>query len=194
LSSAIQLHPCVCAGYNADFDDDKWLSIFLSKRAQEEAIELMLPSHNLLKPADGSPITLPNKEMALGIFYLTSIDDTLKKDPMPTFANQEEALLAFSLERIALKEPVNVRIADEVLETSIGRIMFNERLPQEFEFINEAIKASGIKRLITRAIRTISPDRVALLIDSVKTHFYAATILVFLFRYLIMKWWMGKMP
>ncbi|MBI2442280.1 MAG: hypothetical protein HYV40_00035 [Candidatus Levybacteria bacterium] len=72
--SAIQLHPCVCAGYNADFDGDQMaVHIPLSKKAQEEAIKLMMPNHNLLKPADGSPITLPNKEMALGVFYITSM-------------------------------------------------------------------------------------------------------------------------
>jgi DNA-directed RNA polymerase subunit beta' len=149
----------------------------LSKKAQEEAIELMLPSHNLLKPADGSPITLPNKEMALGIFYLTSMDETLKKDPMPVFADTQEAQLAYASEQIGLKEPVQVRINGEIIETSVGRIMFNERLPHELGFINEAIKASGIKRLITRAIRTISPETVANLIDSIKNlGFYASTI------------------
>ena len=78
--SAIQLHPCVCAGYNADFDGDQMaVHIPLSQKAQEEAVNLMMPNHNLLKPADGSPITLPNKEMALGTFYLTSLDESMKK-------------------------------------------------------------------------------------------------------------------
>ncbi|HSA83402.1 MAG TPA: DNA-directed RNA polymerase subunit beta', partial [Patescibacteria group bacterium] len=79
--SAIQLHPCVCAGYNADFDGDQMaVHIPLSQKAQEEAARLMLPSHNLLKPANGDPITLPNKEMALGSYYLTTIDERLRRE------------------------------------------------------------------------------------------------------------------
>src|SRR5579863_5291631 len=78
--SAIQLHPCVCAGYNADFDGDQMaVHIPLSQKAQEEAVELMMPNHNLLKPASGDPITLPNKEMALGTYYLTTIDESTRK-------------------------------------------------------------------------------------------------------------------
>src|SRR3990167_1579425 len=79
--SAITLHPCVCKGYNADFDGDQMaVHIPLSENAQKEAIELMMPRENLLKPADGSPITLPNKEMAVGVFYLTSIDETRSEE------------------------------------------------------------------------------------------------------------------
>src|SRR3990167_1817651 len=90
--SAISLHPCVCAGYNADFDGDQMaVHIPLSENAQKEAIGLMMPSHNLLKPADGSPITLPNKEMALGIFYLTTMDERLRRENDSIFEGKEEA-------------------------------------------------------------------------------------------------------
>src|SRR5476649_1895381 len=90
--STISLHPCVCAGYNADFDGDQMaVHIPLSEKAQEEAINLMMPRHNLLKPADGSPITLPNKEMAVGIFYLTSIDEDLVKEEKQSFMDFNEA-------------------------------------------------------------------------------------------------------
>ncbi|MEK7186546.1 MAG: DNA-directed RNA polymerase subunit beta', partial [Patescibacteria group bacterium] len=96
--AAISLHPCVCAGYNADFDGDQMaVHIPLSTMAKEEAINLMMPRHNLLKPADGSPITLPNKEMAVGVFYLTSIDASLKKENMPVFESPQDAILAHSL-------------------------------------------------------------------------------------------------
>ena len=75
------MHPCVCAGYNADFDGDQMaVHIPLSAKAQEEAIALMMPRQNLLKPADGSPITLPNKEMAVGVFYLTTVDEASRKE------------------------------------------------------------------------------------------------------------------
>lgn len=176
--SAISLHPCVCAGYNADFDGDQMaVHIPLSQKAQEEAINLMLPKHNLLKPADGVPITLPNKEMAVGVFYLTTIDMNLKNEKMATFGNMQEALLAHSSFKVKLREPIQVRVNGEVLETSIGRLIFNERLPKEFGYMNESIKASGIKRIITRAIGTLSADEVADLIDSIKSlGFYGATI------------------
>ena len=78
--SAIALHPCVCAGYNADFDGDQMaVHIPLSQKAQEEAVTLMMPKHNLLQPADGGAITLPNKEMAVGVYYLTAIDDSTRR-------------------------------------------------------------------------------------------------------------------
>jgi DNA-directed RNA polymerase subunit beta' len=176
--AAISIHPCVCAGYNADFDGDQMaVHIPLSQKAQEEAIELMMPRHNLLKPADGSPITLPNKEMAVGVYYLTSIDETLRKDPLPIFANNNEAYLAFSLGGIKAREPMNIKVNDKIVETTLGRIMFNEQLPATIGFINEAVKASGIKRIITTAITSCTHDEVADLIDNVKKlGFYGATI------------------
>ncbi|MBI2033099.1 MAG: DNA-directed RNA polymerase subunit beta' [Candidatus Levybacteria bacterium] len=180
--SAIQLHPCVCAGYNADFDGDQMaVHIPLSKKAQEEAIELMMPSHNLLKPADGSPITLPNKEMALGIYYLTSMDETLRKQSLPIFSNINEAMLAHSIDDIRLREAIMVKVSmkgkSDTVETTVGRLMFNEQLPEEIGFINESIKASGIKRIVTQAIRVCSSEDVAKLIDNIKNlGFFAATV------------------
>src|SRR5260221_1360429 len=180
--SAISLHPCVCAGFNADFDGDQMaVHIPLSKKAQEEAIELMMPRHNLLKPADGTPITLPNKEMALGVFFLTKMDETLAKKEMPTFSSQEEAFLAYSLKKISLREPVMVRITSEnttkILETTIGRLKFNESLLPGMSYMNDAIKASGIKKIITQALKAYSSYEVADLIDRIKSlGFYGATV------------------
>ncbi|MBI4078908.1 MAG: DNA-directed RNA polymerase subunit beta' [Candidatus Levybacteria bacterium] len=180
--AAIQLHPCVCAGYNADFDGDQMaVHIPLSKEAQSEAINLMLPSHNLLKPADGSPITLPNREMAVGVFFLTTIDERLRKDEVSTFKDTGEAMLAYLLNKVALRSPIKVRIDNgekkEIVETTIGRIIFNERLPKSLGFVNEAVKASGINRLVTQALAKCSDSEVATLIDDIKNlGFYAATI------------------
>jgi len=176
--SAIALHPCVCAGYNADFDGDQMaVHIPLSAKAQEEAISLMMPRQNLLKPADGSPITLPNKEMAVGVFYLTSIDEASRKEELPTFVNTNESVLGFSLGKIKLREPINVRVDGKLTETTAGRLLFNERLPKGFGFINEPIKASGIKRLITSAIKKYTSEEVELLIDSIKSlGFYGSTV------------------
>ncbi len=183
--AAIQLHPCVCAGYNADFDGDQMaVHIPLSIKAQEEAVNLMMPSHNLLKPADGSPITLPNKEMALGIFFLTSLDESVRRADaeMFYFENPQSALLAYDLDKIGLREPIKVRIPTkndrEIVETTVGRLKFNELLPDSFNYVNEAVTASGIKKIITKMMRTVASDEeVANLIDRIKNlGFYGATI------------------
>ncbi|OGH04545.1 MAG: DNA-directed RNA polymerase subunit beta' [Candidatus Levybacteria bacterium RBG_16_35_11] len=176
--AAISLHPCVCAGYNADFDGDQMaVHIPLSTKAQEEAIRLMMPQENLLKPADGSPITLPNKEMAVGVFYLTTMDETLRKEEIKSFFDIKEALLAQEFGKVMLREPINIKINDEVIETTIGRLMFNEKLPQHFGFFNVPIKASGIKKIITSAIANSTSEEVARLIDDIKNlGFYGATI------------------
>lgn len=176
--SAIALHPCVCAGYNADFDGDQMaVHIPLSKKAQEEAITLMMPKHNLLKPADGGAITLPNKEMAVGVYYLTSIDEALRKEELPAFKDKQDALLAHNLKAIQLREPIMVRIEDKSEETTAGRILLNEALPASFGFINKSISASGIKTIVTEAIAKRTPDEVEKLIDAIKKlGFYGATV------------------
>ncbi len=182
--SALQLHPCVCAGYNADFDGDQMaVHIPLSKNAQIEAVSLMMPSHNLLKPANGDPITLPNKEMALGIYYMTSLDEASRKstDNEPIFNNINNALLAYDLGKIQLREPIKARVKigghEKVIETSIGRLKFNELLPSDFGFINESINASRIKQVTTKAMKMYPSEQVANLIDRIKDlGFYAATI------------------
>ncbi|HVZ58128.1 MAG TPA: DNA-directed RNA polymerase subunit beta', partial [Patescibacteria group bacterium] len=170
--SAIQLHPCVCTGYNADFDGDQMaVHIPLSQKAQEEAIKLMMPSHNLLKPADGSPITLPNKEMALGVYFLTSVDESLilPAEEQAYFENEIAAIMAFDMGKIRLKQPIQVRIKkndkNELIETTVGRIRFNELLPQAFEYINTSINAAGIKKLVTQAMKLCTSEEVTTLID-----------------------------
>jgi DNA-directed RNA polymerase subunit beta' len=176
--SAIALHPCVCAGYNADFDGDQMaVHIPLSQKAQEEAIKLMMPRENLLKPADGSPITLPNKEMAVGVFYVTTMDESLRKEEVLSFMSQTEAFLAYSLKRINLREPISVRVNGETIETTVGRLLFNEKLPLDFGFINDAVKASGIKKIITAAIKKYTSEEVERIIDSIKSlGFFGSTI------------------
>ncbi len=176
--SAIRIHPCVCAGYNADFDGDQMaIHVPLSSRAQQEAISLMMPEHNLLKPADGSPITLPNKEMALGVFYFTSVDERLRRETLPHFVDETEANFAFSLKKISLREPIMVKIDGQLLETSIGRILFNQKLPQKMRYVNKEVKAATIKELVTKAMVELSEAEVGQLIDSIKeVGFFSATV------------------
>ena len=182
--SAIGLHPCVCSGYNADFDGDQMaVHIPLSSKAQEEAINLMLPSHNLLKPADGSPITLPNKEMAFGVYFLTEMDESLRKseEEMQEYPNTHSAIMAYDLGKIRMKEPIKVKLVEkgkaELVETTVGRILFNEVLLTDMQFINQSVNASSIKKLVTSAMKHHSADEVANLIDNVKHFgFYGATV------------------
>lgn len=183
--SAIRIHPCVCTGYNADFDGDQMaVHIPLSSKAKEEAINLMMPNHNLLKPADGSPITLPSgKDMAVGCFYLTSLRSDNKNEnegvkvEETTFSSKDEAILAFSLKKVIVREKIKVSINGEIIETSIGRILFNEVLPDQFPFINEPVKASTIKRIITQSFTLYDTNVVTKLVDDIKElGFMGATI------------------
>ena len=171
--SAIQLHPCVCAGFNADFDGDQMaVHLPLSKESQYEAAHLMLPTFNLLKPADGSPITVPNKEMVIGCYYYTTVDAKFagkKEEDMPTFADTQEAILAFQTEHVTLREPVRVKINGDVLVTTVGKVLFNEILPEKLRFVNSPVKAATVKTLITQALRQYSKEEVVVLIDAIKS-------------------------
>ena len=178
---AIKLHPTVCAGYNADFDGDA-MGVFLplSKLAINEVKERMLPYYNLLKPADGSPIVLPNKEMALGCYYLTTLDANLLKkedEKLKYFSTEEETINFYQLRKIQLREPVFVSIGAKMLKTSAGRIIFNQVLPAEMQFINQDVKASDLKALIVRAIKLYDEKTVGSLIDKLKDiGFWSATL------------------
>ncbi|MBI4157344.1 DNA-directed RNA polymerase subunit beta', partial [Candidatus Woesebacteria bacterium] len=176
--NAIRVHPAVCAGFNADFDGDQMaVHVPLSKKAIAEAAELMLPVHNLLRPADGSPVSTPaSKEMALGVYYLTS-DDSRIKASETLFADKDEAVFAFQTEHISLRQKISVKIDKKIIETTVGRIMFNEVLPENFEFVNESITSGVIKSLFTQAYTTVSKERMVEMIDAIKSlGFYAGTI------------------
>ncbi|EKE04905.1 MAG: hypothetical protein ACD_19C00429G0065 [uncultured bacterium] len=167
--SAIRLHPAVCSGFNADFDGDQMaVHVPLSTMAIEEAKTLMLPEHNLLRPSDGSPVSTPaSKEMALGVYYLTSIDTKLTLDKT-TFSDKDEAVLAHQNERIELRQPILVRIDGKIIETTVGRIYFNEILPPVFDFVNESCTSSVIKKLFSVAYSKCDSATVVLMIDAVK--------------------------
>ncbi len=167
--SAIRLHPAVCSGFNADFDGDQMaVHVPLSTMAIEEAKNLMLPEHNLLRPSDGSPVSTPaSKEMALGVYYLTSIDTKLTLDKT-IFSDRDEAVLAHQNERIELRQPITVRIDGKIIETTVGRIYFNEILPPVFEFVNESCTSSVIKKLFSVAYAKCDSATVVLMIDAVK--------------------------
>jgi len=181
-SYAIKLHPTVCAGYNADFDGDA-MGVFLplSKASIDEVKERMLPYYNLLKPADGAPIVIPNKEMALGIYYLTTIESqytSLKDEQLQAFTNEDEVLSLYHLSKLELRKPLMVKIENNVQKTTVGRIIFNQTLPQELRFINEEVRAVDIKNIIVEAIKIYNDNvKVGELIDKLKEiGFWAATV------------------
>jgi DNA-directed RNA polymerase subunit beta' len=166
--SAIRIHPCVCAGYNADFDGDQMaVHVPLSKEAIREAREYMMPNSNLLKPADGSPITIPNKEMALGIYYLTSLA-LGQTEPATIYASAAETILAWQARAVTLRQPLKVRLDQKIVVTSVGRILFNEVLPPSLRFINRDVNAGGIKALMRQALKNCSQEEVVKLIDDLK--------------------------
>ncbi len=167
--NAIKIHPCVCAGYNADFDGDQMaVHVPLSNTSINECINLMMPQHNLLKPADGSPITLPNKEMALGCFYLTSVDPRLPTKNDTIFSSGEEAIFSYQTKNIGLRQLVKIRINKAIKETTVGRIIFNETLPETFSFFNENINAAKLKFIIEKALKISNSDAMVKLIDDLK--------------------------
>jgi DNA-directed RNA polymerase subunit beta' len=179
--AAIRIHPCVCAGYNADFDGDQMaVHIPLSGESQHEAIQLMLPTHNLLKPADGSPITVPNKEMVLGCYYLTTVDalkvETAEQD-MPSFSDSADAIFAYQSEKVPLRAPIRLRINGTWMVTTVGKTLFNEILPEGLRYINTPVKAATVKTIITKALTLYSKEEVANLIDAIKNlGFWGATL------------------
>jgi DNA-directed RNA polymerase subunit beta' len=141
---AIKLHPLVCAAFNADFDGDQMaIHVPLSPEAQAEARYLMLSANNLLKPQDGKPVTVPTQDMILGSYYLT-MDVNEDNGPIKYFKDVEEANLAYENKEIKLHEKIKVRVQKEIDEkiivkpiiTTIGRIIFNEGIPQDLGYVD----------------------------------------------------------
>ena len=171
--SAIRLHPVVCAGFNADFDGDQMaVHVPLTKKAKKEALKQMLPQNNLLKPADGHAESIPDKkEMAVGTYYLTSIDSTLTPH-QSTFSSSKEAVNAYERGLIKMRQPITVRLhsqKNELTETTVGRIIFNQILPESWEFINVGLTRKETRKLFQKAIDELEPEEIVELIDSVKT-------------------------
>ena len=174
---AIRLHPCMCAGFNADFDGDQMgVHLPLSEASLREAKTLMLPSHNLLKPSDGNPISIPGQEMAVGCYYITSIqEEDLPKslvegfDGLSIFADKEEVTLAYQSGKIALRELIAVRIENKIIKTTYGRIWFNTIVPKEFGFLNESMAGKkSVSDLVIRTMEQVGRMRAVRLIDDLK--------------------------
>ena len=170
---AIQLHPLVCAAFNADFDGDQMaVHVPLSDKAQEEAATLMAANTNLLKPSAGEPVIDPSQDMVLGVYFLTRAHKGKKGEGM-IFASKEEAMLAYEQEIVDLQAIIKVRLTDadgnrEIVETSVGRVIFNEIVPSELPFVNQTMKKKDMKRLVADALRISGPAKTVKLADDFK--------------------------
>jgi DNA-directed RNA polymerase subunit beta' len=185
--SAIRIHPLVCTAFNADFDGDQMaVHVPLSEAAQQEARELMLSSNNLLSPADGTPIVSPTQDMVLGCFYLTQETTLADGAKRRRFSDETEALLAYDLGQIAIHAPIDVvakvwdekseQLVEQRIETTIGRVKFNEILPDRLRFVNRSLARADLRELISRSFQLLGKVETALLADGIKrVGFEAAT-------------------
>lgn len=136
---AIQLHPLACTAFNADFDGDQMaVHLPLGNEAIAEAQLLMLSSHNILNPANGAPITVPSQDMVLGLYYMTKERIGAQGEGL-TFYSPEEAKIAYNEKKVSLHAVVKVRIEGELIQTTIGRILVNEYVPEEVGFVNTVL-------------------------------------------------------
>ncbi len=165
---AIQLHPLACAGFNADFDGDQMaVHLPLSNEAILEAQLLMLGSHNILDPANGNPITVPSQDMILGLYYITKPRTGVKGEGL-IFYSAEECFIALNEGRVDIHANVKVRIDGQLIETTPGRVMVNQFVPQEVGFQNVTLKKGAVKGIISKVIKTCGVARTAQFLDDIK--------------------------
>ncbi|AZR74711.1 DNA-directed RNA polymerase subunit beta' [Anoxybacter fermentans] len=166
---AIKIHPLVCTAYNADFDGDQMaVHVPLSAEAQAEARLLMLSTYNLLSPADGRAIVVPTQDMILGCYYLTKERDGAKGEGK-VFVSPDEAILAYETGKAELHAKVKVRYYDgKIIDTTIGRIIFNDILPDKLRFRNYPIDKKALGRLVSESYRLYGNSKTAELLDKIK--------------------------
>ncbi len=181
--SAIQLHPLVCTAFNADFDGDQMaVHVPLSDKAVQEARRLMLASKNLLKPADGEPIIGPSKDMVLGVFYMTMLHVKAHKGDGRAFADIDEVEMAYQLDQVDIHTEIKVRVQTwyddkhnrlpepetRLLDTTVGRVLFNRVLPDKVQFINRQLEKGGVKDLIAEVYELYGQDVTTEAADEIK--------------------------
>lgn len=165
---AIQIHPLVCAAFNADFDGDQMaVHVPLSKPAQNEARDIILSSQNLLKPSAGEPIIVPTQDMVLGCYYLTVLQKGLTGEGS-AFSSINEAIIANQLDYIHLQAIIKVKIDDEIIETSIGRLIFNQLLPKDLGFYNQTMDKKSLKNIFNDCFTICGKEATAEIADKIK--------------------------
>ena len=188
---ALQIHPLVCTAFNADFDGDQMaVHVPLTDEAVWEAEHLMLASRNLLKPATGDPIVAPSQDIVWGTFYMTSLEET-PADKIKYFTDQEEAKLAYQIEAIGLRQIIKVRLnaygLEGLTETTVGRILFNELLPEKLRFVNKVVGKNEVKNLVRDHLMHYTTDETVNFLDNLKNN---------AFRYITksgLSWGMGDL-
>ena len=190
---ALKLHPLVCTAYNADFDGDQMaVHVPLSAEAQAEARFLMLAAGNLLKPSDGRPVAVPSQDMILGSYYLT-LDKNGEPGEGKIFRNEDEALMAYDAKYITLHSKIKVRRTQEIngemktglVDTTVGRIIFNRPIPQDLGFVDRSIPENELKyeidflvgksqlgKIIDKCIRVHGTQITSQVLDSIKSQGY----------------------
>ncbi|MFA6428494.1 MAG: DNA-directed RNA polymerase subunit beta' [Candidatus Buchananbacteria bacterium] len=187
---AIQVHPLVCPAFNADFDGDQMaVHLPLTEEAQWEAANLMLATKNLLKPATGDPIVAPDKDIVWGCYYLTRLLEAEKE--LKVFSDWSEVLLAWQTDNLKLQEKIKVRVEldkdgriikygqrkaksvkNQLFETSAGRIIFNQVLPPEVDYLNEQVAKSHLSGILRQVLRKCGPEVTVELLDTIKSLAY----------------------
>ena len=179
---AIQLHPLVCTAFNADFDGDQMaVHLPLGPEAILESQLLMLASHNILNPANGSPITVPSQDMVLGLYYMTKARKSTKQKPIKgeglTFYSVEEVHIAHNEKRVDLNAIIKIRIVEldeagesqsKLIETTVGRVLFNEVVPAKAGFFNTVLTKKSLREIIGKILSATSVAETAAFLDEIK--------------------------
>ena len=183
---AIQLHPLSCSAFNADFDGDQMaVHLPLGPEAILEAQLLMLASHNILNPANGAPVTVPSQDMVLGLYYMTKERKSTKKVPIKgeglTFYSPEEVIIAFNEEKVDLNAGIKVRTKDlgengeqvtKIIETTVGRVLFNEVVPDAAGYINEVLTKKNLRGIIGGILKATDIPTTGAFLDQIKNMGY----------------------
>jgi DNA-directed RNA polymerase subunit beta' len=180
---AIQVHPLVCTAFNADFDGDQMaVHLPLGPEAILEAQLLMLASHNILNPANGAPVTVPSQDMVLGLYYMTKLLKSTKelkvKGEGLTFYSDEEVNIAYNEGRVHLNAMIKIRAKDfdnlgelvyKIIETTVGRVLFNQVVPYKAGFINEVLTKKSLRDIIGNILKVTSVPETAEFLDKIKS-------------------------
>jgi len=191
---AIKLHPLVCTAYNADFDGDQMaVHVPLSMEAQAEARFLMLAAVNILKPSDGKPVCVPSQDIILGSYYLTMDNHSFNDRDIKSYSNSEEAIMAFELGYLNIHEKIKLRVEKEIngekksklIETTVGKIIFNESIPQDLGFVDREkeenlfefeidflVNKGKLTEIVDRCYLKHGPSETASMLDQIKTKGY----------------------
>ena len=165
---AIEIHPLVCTAFNADFDGDQMaVHIPLSMEAQLEAQVLMLSANNILSPSNGSPLAVPTQDMVLGIYYLTKERPGVRGEGR-LFADPEDVRVAYDAEDVDLQARIRLRWCGEVMETTVGRVLLNDVIPEPLRFVNRELKKKEITALVAECYNKLGNEVTVAFLDELK--------------------------